>query len=70
MIEAKVFNSANGTGVAVLTSSYRFFLVNSVKDPKTRSMPEIPGMISGLRSLTVVCIFNTGKLEKLTSFLF
>lgn len=44
VIEAKVFTCAGGTGVAILTSSYRFFLVNSVKEPKTRPMPEIPGL--------------------------
>ena len=43
LIEAKIFTSVNGTGVAVLTSSYRIFLVNSVKEPKVRRLAEVPG---------------------------
>lgn len=42
IIEAKVFPSSTGTGIAVLTSKYRVFLVNSVKDPKVRQLPQIP----------------------------
>jgi hypothetical protein len=42
VIEAKIFTSLNGTGVAVLTSSYRIFLVNSVKEPKVRRLAEVP----------------------------
>jgi len=45
LIEAKIFTSLNGTGVAVLTSSYRIFLVNSVKDPKVRRLAEVPSKI-------------------------
>jgi hypothetical protein len=47
VIEAKIFANLNGTGVAVLTSSYRFFLVNSVKEPKVRRLPEVPSKCSG-----------------------
>jgi hypothetical protein len=42
LIEAKIFTSLSGTGVAVLTSSYRIFLVNSVKEPKVRRLAEVP----------------------------
>jgi hypothetical protein len=42
IIEAKIFASLNGTGIAVLTSSYRIFLVNSVKEPKVRRLAEVP----------------------------
>lgn len=42
IVEAKVFPSSTGTGIAVLTSKYRVFLVNSVKDPKVRQLPQIP----------------------------
>jgi hypothetical protein len=41
LIEAKIFTSLNGTGVAVLTSSYRIFLVNNVKEPKVRRLAEV-----------------------------
>ncbi|XP_069702504.1 vacuolar protein sorting-associated protein 16 homolog [Periplaneta americana] len=44
VIEAKIFSSLNGTGVAVLTSSYRIFVVNNVKDPKIRRLPEISSL--------------------------
>ncbi|PSN30635.1 Vacuolar protein sorting-associated protein 16 [Blattella germanica] len=42
VIDAKIFASLNGTGVAVLTTSFRIFLVNSVKEPKVRRLAEIP----------------------------
>lgn len=42
VIDAKVFSSASGTGIAVMTKNFRLFLVNSVKDPKNRQLPEIP----------------------------
>lgn len=42
IIEAKIFPSFSGTGIAVLTSKYRVFLVNSVKDPKVKQFPQIP----------------------------
>lgn len=48
VIEAKIFANFNGTGVAVLTSSYRFFLVNNVKEPKVRRLPEVPSKCSDL----------------------
>ncbi|KAJ1520941.1 hypothetical protein ONE63_004018 [Megalurothrips usitatus] len=54
VIEAKVFNSASGTGVAVLTSTYRFFLVNSIKDPKTRTLPGVPGLNAPPSSWAVI----------------
>nr|CAD7587886.1 unnamed protein product [Timema genevievae] len=44
IIEAKIFASVNGTGVVVLTSSYRFFLVNNVKEPKVRQLAEVAGL--------------------------
>ncbi|XP_049939915.1 vacuolar protein sorting-associated protein 16 homolog isoform X2 [Schistocerca serialis cubense] len=43
ILEARIFASESGTGVAVLTSSYRIFLVNSVLEPKVYRLPEIPG---------------------------
>jgi hypothetical protein len=52
LIEAKIFTSLNGTGVAVLTSSYRIFLVNSVREPKVRRLAEVP---SKFFSLQCVC---------------
>lgn len=55
VIEAKIFASPAGTGVAVLTSTYRIFLVNSVKEPKIRRLPEIPGAHIVPNTWAVVC---------------
>uniref|UniRef100_A0A914XPM3 Vps16 N-terminal domain-containing protein n=1 Tax=Plectus sambesii TaxID=2011161 RepID=A0A914XPM3_9BILA len=40
--ESRSFDSYAGTGLAVLTSSHQFFVVNSVEDPKVWRTPEIP----------------------------
>lgn len=42
IVEAKIFPSSAGTGLAVLTSKFRVFIVNSVIDPKVRQYPPIP----------------------------
>ncbi|CAK9821167.1 Vacuolar protein sorting-associated protein 16 homolog [Anthophora plagiata] len=42
VVEAKFFVSYNGTGIAVLTSTNRIFLVNNVVEPKVRQISEIP----------------------------
>lgn len=41
-MEAKFFPSMNGTGLAVLTSANRIFLVNNVVEPKVRKFTDIP----------------------------
>lgn len=45
VLSARVFESAVGTGVAVLTGAYRVFLVNNYKEPKTRLLAEVPGLL-------------------------
>lgn len=42
MVEAKIFSSYSGTGIAVLTSANRIFLVNNMVEPKVRQISEIP----------------------------
>ncbi|CAH2013554.1 unnamed protein product [Acanthoscelides obtectus] len=43
IIEAKMFiNPQNFTGIAVLTSNFKVFLVNNIKEPKTRQLPDLP----------------------------
>lgn len=42
VIDAKIFSSGSGTGVAVMTTNFRIFLINSIKDPKIRQLPEMP----------------------------
>ena len=43
--ECKIFSSFNGTGVAVLTTTNRLYVVNNVDDPRIRRLAEIPGKI-------------------------
>ena len=43
MIQVKIFNSYNGTGIAILTGTYRVFVVNNVEDPRNRRLAEVPG---------------------------
>nr|CAG4643732.1 EOG090X01BU [Lepidurus arcticus] len=43
VLEAQVFNSASGTGIGVLTSAFRVFLVNNYKDPRIRRLADTPG---------------------------
>lgn len=45
VIEARIFPTAQGTGVAVMTTNHRVFLINSVRDPKSRRLSDIPSMI-------------------------
>lgn len=42
IIDAKIFASNSGTGVAVMTTNFRIFLINSIKEPKNRLLPEMP----------------------------
>ncbi|KAL1140171.1 hypothetical protein AAG570_000103 [Ranatra chinensis] len=55
VIAAQVFSSAMGTGVAVLTTTHRVFLVNSVKEPKVKMLPEAPGVNVPPSAWLVVC---------------
>lgn len=45
VIDAKIFASNSGTGVAVMTRNYRIFLINSIKEPKNRQLPEMPSKL-------------------------
>lgn len=43
VVDAKIFtNTKNVTGIAVLNSNYKVFIVNSLKDIKTRQLSDIP----------------------------
>uniref|UniRef100_W5MDE9 Vacuolar protein sorting-associated protein 16 homolog n=1 Tax=Lepisosteus oculatus TaxID=7918 RepID=W5MDE9_LEPOC len=44
VIEAKVFHSPYGTGVAILTGAFRFTLATNIDDLKLRRLPEVPGL--------------------------
>ncbi|OAD57104.1 Vacuolar protein sorting-associated protein 16 like protein [Eufriesea mexicana] len=41
IVEAKLFITYSGTGIAVLTSTNRIFLVNNIVEPKVRQISEI-----------------------------
>ena len=43
IIDARFFHSYVGTGLAILTSTYQFFLVNNVYNPKRRTFSKIHG---------------------------
>ncbi|TDG96018.1 hypothetical protein EPR50_G00235110 [Perca flavescens] len=44
VLEAKVFHSPYGTGVAIVTASSRFTLATNIDDLKLRRLPEVPGL--------------------------
>lgn len=46
VIDAKIYATTQGTGVAVMTTNFRIFIVNNYKDPKVRLLPEIPSKFS------------------------
>ena len=41
LIGAKVFQTRHATGVAVLTTSRRFFVVNNIQEPRVRKMSDV-----------------------------
>jgi ribosomal protein S1 len=43
IIDARKFSTTSGTGLVVLTTNFRFFVVNNIKDPRIRRFPDIPG---------------------------
>lgn len=42
VIDAKIYATSQGTGVAVMTTHFRIFFVNNFQEPKVRLLPEIP----------------------------
>ena len=59
-LSCQIFNSVNGTGIAMLSSTYRLFVVNNVDDPRIRRMAEVPGKLAGcLCLLTSQLLFIT-----------
>lgn len=42
VIDAKIYATSQGTGVAVMTSHFRIFFVNNYQEPKARFLPDIP----------------------------
>lgn len=48
VLEAKVFHSPYGTGIAIVTGSSRFTLATNIEDLKLRRLPEVPGKVCEL----------------------
>jgi len=68
IIEAKLFPSSAGTGLAVMTTKYRVFIVNSVAEPKVRQFPPLPSKY--VYCLLSGCFKNDRKeIKCLTSLL-
>ncbi|NWU87424.1 VPS16 protein, partial [Onychorhynchus coronatus] len=44
VLEAQVFHTEFGTGVAILTGAFRFSLATNIDDLKLRRLPEVPGL--------------------------
>ncbi|XP_028809833.1 vacuolar protein sorting-associated protein 16 homolog isoform X2 [Denticeps clupeoides] len=44
VLEAKVFHSPYGTGIAIITGAFRFTLATNIDDLKLRRLPEVPGL--------------------------
>uniref|UniRef100_A0A8C9STS5 Vacuolar protein sorting-associated protein 16 homolog n=1 Tax=Scleropages formosus TaxID=113540 RepID=A0A8C9STS5_SCLFO len=44
VLEAKVFHSPYGTGIALLSGTFRFILATNIEDLKLRRLPEVPGL--------------------------
>ncbi|XP_015273771.1 PREDICTED: vacuolar protein sorting-associated protein 16 homolog, partial [Gekko japonicus] len=55
VVEAKVFHTEYGTGVAILTGANRFILATNVDDLKLRRMPEVPGLQKPPSCWAVLC---------------
>lgn len=69
VIDAKIFASNSGTGVAVMTTNYRIFLINSIKEPKNRQLPEIPSKMFAIEaSIKNVKILNFHLIFSLNFF--
>lgn len=58
IVDAKIFTSdqkTGNTGIAVLTAANRIFLINSVKEPKVRRLPEVSGINNSPTAWAVIC---------------
>uniref|UniRef100_A0A8D0LAY6 Vacuolar protein sorting-associated protein 16 homolog n=1 Tax=Sphenodon punctatus TaxID=8508 RepID=A0A8D0LAY6_SPHPU len=55
VLEAKVFHTEYGTGVAILTGAHRFTLTTNIDDLKLRRLPEVPGLQKRPSCWAVLC---------------
>jgi hypothetical protein len=54
VLDSKTFNCIHGTGIAVLTTTFRFFVLNNINDPKIRRLAEVPGLSSRPSSWAII----------------
>lgn len=54
VLDVRIFNSYKGTGIAVLTSTFRIFITNSVDDIRLKRLAEIPGLNSAPASWDIL----------------
>uniref|UniRef100_A0A8C6AKC2 Vacuolar protein sorting-associated protein 16 homolog n=1 Tax=Monodon monoceros TaxID=40151 RepID=A0A8C6AKC2_MONMO len=55
VLDARIFHTEFGSGVAILTGAHRFTLSANVGDLKLRRMPEVPGLQSAPSCWTTMC---------------
>ncbi|XP_062991766.1 vacuolar protein sorting-associated protein 16 homolog [Elgaria multicarinata webbii] len=55
VLEAKVFHTEYGTGVAILSGAHRFTMTMNIVDLKLRRMPEVPGLQKPPSCWSVLC---------------
>ncbi|ESO96565.1 hypothetical protein LOTGIDRAFT_115951 [Lottia gigantea] len=54
ILDWKIFSSFQGTGIAVMTTSFRIYIVNNVDDPRVRKLAEVPDLNSVPSSWTIL----------------
>ncbi|XP_006874900.1 PREDICTED: vacuolar protein sorting-associated protein 16 homolog isoform X2 [Chrysochloris asiatica] len=55
VLDARIFHTEFGSGVAILTGAHRFTLSANVGDLKLRRMPEVPGLQNVPSCWTILC---------------
>lgn len=55
ILDARIFTSFQGTGVAIMTSTFRIFLITNSDSPRIIRLAEVPG-----ETLIVFFFFNFG----------
>ena len=54
VLEARIFHSKKSSGIAILTSNFKYLVVDNVKDPSIKRLVDIPGLSSLPTSWAVV----------------
>jgi hypothetical protein len=54
VVEAQIFPSYSGTGIAIMTTTRRIYIINSVDNPRIRRLTEIPGTVKSIELLGIM----------------